>query len=490
MSEPYLIAWFLTAAGALMVLSVVLGRASGRLGIPSALLFLGLGMAAGSEGLGGFAFEDHRFAFRVGTVALALILFDGGFNTSFAAVRRGVGPALTLATLGVLLTAAITACVARLIGFSWPVALLVGAVTSSTDAAAVFSILRASGLHLKRRVGTILELESGLNDPVAIILTVALTDALVSGRTPGWSLAGGIVVQLVLGVAFGIGVGYGGRLVLRRLTLPIPGLYPVLTLGLVFLSFGLPSLFNGSGFLAVYLTGLVLGNGEVPYRTGLMRVHDALAWFGQVVMFLMLGLLVFPSDLLDVAGTGTLLGLGLVFIARPVAVVACLAPFRLPRREVIYVAWLGLRGAVPIVLATFPVLADAPRSHRMFHLVFFVVVVSVLVHGATVRWITERLGLRSTAPPPPPALLEITSVQRLSGELHAFYVHADTAVAGSTLAEIPFSGSAAVVLVVRGRTLIAPKGNTELLPGDHVFVACARDDLGFLRLIFGTEYEE
>lgn len=489
MSEPGLTAWFLTAAGALMALSVVLSRASGRLGVPAALLFLLVGVLAGAEGIAGFEFDDYEFAFRVGTISLVLILFDGGFNTPYTAVRRGLGPGLTLATAGVLATAGLLALGARWIGFDWPEALLIGAVVSSTDAAAVFSILRSSGLHLKRRVGTILELESGLNDPVAVILTVAVTNVLIGRGELRWDLLGAIAGQLAIGGVLGLAIGHAGRLLLRHLVLPIAGLYPVLTLGLALLAFGLPTLLDGSGFLAVYLTGLILGNGAVPYRTGLVRVHDAVAWFAQVAMFLMLGLLVLPSELLDVAGAGLFLGLFLCLVARPLAVLGCLAPFRLSPREGGYLAWVGLRGAVPIILATFPVLAEAPGAERLFHVVFFVVVVSVVLQGGTVRWLTRRLGLRSEAPPPPPAMLEITSVQDLSGQLLSFYVDEASALAGSPLREIPFPEGSAVVLVVRGRQLIAPKGDTELRPGDHVFVFCRPEDHALIRLLFGREYE-
>ncbi len=488
--EPNLTAWLLTLGGALLAISVLMSRASGRLGLPTALLFLCMGMLAGEEGLGRIVFDDYQFAFRAGTVALVFILFDGGFNTPLAAVRRGLVPSTVLATVGVAVTALVLALGARLLGLPWMLALLVGAVVSSTDAAAVFSILRSSGLHLKQRVGTILELESGLNDPMAVLLTLAITDQIVGGGPLGWRIVPDVVLQLVIGAAVGIALGRGSRFALRRTRLPAIGLYPVFTLGLALLTFGVATLLGGSGFLAVYLAGMVLGNGALPYHVGIRRVHDGVAWFSQVAMFLMLGLLVTPSRAIDVAGQGIALGLFLFVIARPLAVLPLLLPFRLPWREQFFLCWVGLRGAVPIVLATFPVLAGVPAGRYLFDVVFFVVLVSVLLQGGSVGWLTRKLSLESGAPPPPPAVLEVASAHDLEGELLAFYIGEASAVAGSPLSEVPFPGEAAVVMVVRGRTLIAPRGSTILRPGDHVYVVCTREDRDYVRLIMGQQYEE
>src|SRR4051812_25606228 len=292
--EPEATALLLTTCGLLLGISVIFSRASQRTGIPIALLFIVVGMLAGSEGLGHIAFDDYRFAFRVGGVALALILFDGGLNTPLATVRKAAAPAGLLATVGVAGTAVLVAAVAHALGLSWPEALLIGAVVSSTDAAAVFSVLRGSGTNLKRRVGTTLEVESGINDPVAVILTTALTHNLITaGRTSIWLMAGEAVVQMLVGGALGLAFGYGGRALLTRIRLPAGGLYPVLTLAIALLAFAVPTLLYGSGFLAVYVAGVVLGNGALPYRAGLLRVHDSLAWLSQVAMFLVLGLLAF-----------------------------------------------------------------------------------------------------------------------------------------------------------------------------------------------------
>jgi cell volume regulation protein A len=486
-AEPIATAVLLAIFGALLAVSTLFSRASQRFSVPVALVFLGIGMLAGSDGIGGIAFENYAFAFRIGTVALVLILFDGGLNTPLSAVRDAIRPAGVLATVGVVGTAGLVAAAAHAFHFDWPQALLLGAIVSSTDAAAVFSVLRTSGINLKRRVGTTLEVESGLNDPMAVILTMAMTAHLLQPESAlDWHLAVDVVREIVLGGALGVAIGWGGRLLLGRVRLPAGGLYPALTLGIACLSYSVPTLLHGSGFLAVYIAAVLIGNGPIPFRPGLLRVHDALAWLSQIVMFLVLGLLVFPSRLGEVAGIGLGLALFLAIVARPLVVALCLAPFReYTRRDVGYVGWVGLRGAVPIILATFPVLADAPGASRVFDVVFFIVVVNAIVPGATVPWVTRKLGLESGEPPAPRAVLEIESMQPLEGELLSFHIGGELAVAGVALRELPFPESASVVLIVRGRELLAPKGDTELLVGDHAYVFTRPADLPLVQLMFG-----
>jgi potassium/hydrogen antiporter len=489
--EPEAIALLLLTCGLLLAISVLFSRASQRFGVPIALLFLGVGMLAGSEGLGGIEFNNYRFAFRIGVLALALILFDGGLNTPLNAVRRAAGPAGVLATVGVAGTATLLAVGAHFLGVGWREALLLGAVVSSTDAAAVFAVLRGSGLQLKRRVGVTLEVESGINDPMAVILTTVLTQNLLTpGSTMSWWIPVEVTVQIAVGALVGAGVGYGGRYLLSRLALATGGLYPVMTLALGLVAFGLATLIHGSGFLAVYLAGLLLGNGPLPYRTGLLRVHDALAWLSQVGMFLILGLLVFPSRVLEVAPVGLAIALLLGFVVRPIVVWLCLLPFGYPRREVAYIGWVGLRGAVPIVLATFPVLAGAPGAARLFDLVFFIVVVNVLVQGGSVAWLTRKLGLQSKEPPAPQAVLAIESRQPLQGELMSFYIDEALVVVGVPLEELPLPEDSAVALIIRGSKLVPPKPGTVLQPGDHVHIIAPPADRAFIQLMFGRPEEE
>ncbi|MGH7512022.1 MAG: potassium/proton antiporter [Gemmatimonadales bacterium] len=490
-SEPFGTALLLATAGALMTASVLFSRASQRIGVPIALLFLLIGMLAGSEGIGGIAFDDYRFAFRLGSLALALILFDGGLNTPLAALRRTWAPATVLATAGVALTALAIAVPAHFWGLDWPQALVLGAVVSSTDAASVFAVLRGSGLQLKRRVGTTLELESGLNDPVAVILTVALSANLVSqGPIEPWRIGLEVGRELVIGAALGVGIGLGGRELLRRNPLPSGGLYPALTLALALLAYGVTTLIHGSGFLAVYLAGMILGNAPLPYHAGLLRVHDALAWLAQIGMFLVLGLLVFPSRLFEVAGIGLGLALILAIVVRPAIVALCLAPFRYPWRETTYIGWVGLRGAVPIVLATYPVLVGAPGADGIFHVVFFIVVVNALVPGATVAWVTRRLGLQASEPPAPQAVLAIESRLPLEGELISFYIDEALVVAGVSLEDLDFPDGSSVMLIVRGNRLVPPKGSTVLRPGDHVYMVTQPEDKPLMQLMFGRPEEE
>ncbi|HEY8259354.1 MAG TPA: potassium/proton antiporter [Gemmatimonadales bacterium] len=490
-NEPFATAVLLATCGVLLGASVVLSRASQRIGVPIALLFLLVGMMAGSEGIGGIAFANYGLAFRLGSIALALILFDGGLNTPIREVKSAWAPAGLLATVGTALTGALMAVLARLWGLSWPEALLLGAVVSSTDAASVFAVLRGSGLSLKRRVGVTLELESGLNDPVAVILTTALAHNLLHpGAVEGWRLGLDVVAQLAIGAAAGWAIGSGGRHVLNRLSLVSGGLYPAFTLALALLAYGAATLVNGSGFLSVYLAGLVLGNGPLPYRPALLRVHDALAWVAQIGMFLVLGLLVFPSKLAPVAAPGLGLALLLTVAVRPLVAAACLLPFRYPGKEILYIGWVGLRGAVPVVLATFPVLLAAPGAERLFHLVFFIVVANALVPGATVAWVTRRLGLQAAQSPAAHAVLGIESRLPLRGELLSFYVDEALVVAGVPLDDLDFPDGSSIMLVVRGDKLLPAKGSTVLEPGDHVYIVTQPEDRGLIQLMFGQPEEE
>ena len=484
--EPFATAVLLTILGTLVAVSVLFSRTIERLGVPVVLLFLVLGMVGGSEGLGGLAFENYALAVRLGTVALVLILFDGGLNTPAAAIRQVAVPAGLLATVGVALTAGLVMLFGRLLGLSWPVAALLGAVVSSTDAAAVFAVLRGGALHLRPRVERTIEVESCVNDPMAVILTTVLVEVVADGSSPGWSTLLQVPLQLVVGVTVGVGIGYVGRVVLRRFSLGTVGLIPALTLSLAFVSFGAATLAQGSGFLAVFVTAVVLASDPtLPYRAGLTRVHDAVAWLAQIGMFLMLGLLVFPSQLGDVAWQGLAVGLFLATIARPLATALCLLPLKFEPKEVAYIGWAGLRGAVPIILATFPLLAGVERADRLFNLVFFVVVVSSVIPGATLRVVTRKLGMLVPRRPAPPAVLEVNAAKHLEGELVPFYVDETVAVAGAKLSELDFPAGSSVLLVVRGETMLAARGNTRLQPGDHAFVFCSPDDRPLIELLFG-----
>jgi potassium/hydrogen antiporter len=489
-NEPIATAVLLTAFGVLLAASVGLSRVSAKLGLPVALLFLIVGVLAGAEGIGHIPFNDYHFAFRLGTTALVLILFDGGLNTSLSSARAVMFPAAVLATVGVIATAGLVAVAAHAIGVAWPLALLLGAIVSSTDAAAVFSVLTATGTRLRQRVGLTLEVESGLNDPMAVILTTALTAGLVTGgELSPLAMAIEVVREMVVGAVAGIAIAYAGRWLILRIRLPAAGLYPAFTLAIACLSFGVTTLIHGSGFLAVYVTGMVLGSGALPHAVGVRRVHDALGWLSQVLMFLLLGLLVYPSRVWHVASIGLTLALFLAFVARPVVTMLLLAPFRYRWRDSAYVGWVGLRGAVPIVLATIPVMANVAGSREIFDVVFFIVVVGALVPGATVPWAARLLRVESAAPPPPNASIEVDARAPLGDELRAYFISPHLAVAGALLSEIPFPQGAAVSMLERAGALIAPSGSTRVEPGDYVYVIAPPDNRPEVELLFGHAEE-
>ena len=489
-SVPIELAVTLLALGSLIAIAALVTRAS-RPSVPVALLFLGIGMLAGSEGIGGIEFEDHVLAYQLGTIALVLILFDGGLSTPFAHVRPALGPAMTLATVGVAVTAGGVAVAAHALGLDWTQAFLLGAVVSPTDAAAVFSVLRGSGIHLQHRVGATIELESGLNDPMAVLLMVAMTEVARRGHGVMLSLVWRVPMELAIGAAVGLGVALAGRVALRRVPPTIAGLIPVVTTAIAAIAYGGATVVHGSGLLVVYVAGLTFGGeDQLPDRAAVRRTHDFLAWTGQVGVFLTLGLLVYPSHLLAVAPVALALALCLLVVARPVAVALCLLPWRFRLHEVGYISWVGLRGAVPIVLATFPVLVGVAGAIDIFNLVFFVVVLGVVLQGATVPALTRRLGLVEVVPSPPTATIAISSRGPLATRIVTFRVDDQAAAANCTLAELPFPDQTAVALVVRGDELYAGRGVLRLLPGDHVSVVCRPEDEPALVRWFGERLDD
>lgn len=424
-------------------------------------------------------------AFRIGTAALAVILFDGGLNTSRDLIRRALAPAAALATIGVAGTAAIVAAGAWLMGLGWGEALLLGAIVSSTDAAAVFSILRGSHMNLRRRVAGTLDLESGLNDPVAVILTMTLALALTGEPVSAPDLVASIVVQLAVGAVLGVAIGLGGSWLLNRLNIQLAGLYPILTLAVALLAFSLPTLLQGSGYLAAYAAGVILGQRRLPYRSTILHSHNFIAWLAQVTMFLTMGLLVFPSDLREVAVPGLAIALILALVARPVAVFLCLTPFRFPIREQLYVAWVGLRGAVPIVLAMFPLLTGVDAAPALFNIVFFVVVVSVLLQGITAGPLSKWLRVQTPGVPMPSTVVELTGSGTAGGQIHSFWIHEHLLACGTTVGDLKLHGTAAIVLVLRKGELMPAEDDVTLQPDDHVYILCSATELPMVSLVFG-----
>lgn len=486
MGEPAATAALLAALGILLVLAGLASPISSRLGVPVLVVFLGLGMLAGSEGIGGIPFDDYALAFRLGTVALVFILFDGALNTAPEVVRRAALPAGLLATVSVVLTAALVALAGWMLGLPGHVALLVGSVVSSTDAAATFMVLRGSGVRLHRSTAATLELESGLNDPLAILLTLVATEIALGHAIGARDVTLLLVRQFGVGGIVGVTAGFAARSLLRNVRLPAGGLYPVLTVAVAFLSFGIAALLDGSGFVAVYATGLVLAAGPLPYGAGVRRVHDALAWLAQIMMFSLLGLLVFPSRLAQDAGIGLAIAAFLAFVARPLAAAAVLVPLRLPVRELLFISWVGLRGAVPIILGAFPLVRGYAGGDVVFHLVFFVVLASSFVPGATVPWVARWLGIAADGPPAPTTSVELVSLRPLPGEFVWYHVAPASAVAGATVRDIPLPEGSLVNLIVRGQEVVVPRGSTALRPGDQVCVFVLPGDRALLDLLFGS----
>ncbi|MCO8120897.1 potassium/proton antiporter [Stieleria sp. TO1_6] len=457
--------------GILLLLGIASNKFSARMGVPVLFVFLIVGMLAGSEGIGGIEFENYSLAHGIGTVALCIILFDGGIRTPYRSIQSAWKPAGVLATVGVFITALITGLAASwILGLSVLEGLLLGSIVGSTDASVVFSVLRGGGVHIRPKLANTLEVESGSNDPMAIFLTIGLIQVL-SGAVP---LGGGLLVlflnQIVLGSVVGLLVGWVGSLMLRHIRLEAAGLYPVMATALGLTSFGLAAAFGGSGFLSVYLTGIVIGNQRPVFHRGILLFHDAMAWICQILMFTALGILSFPSRLLEVAMPALAIAGVLIFVARPVAVFLCAAPFKFTRPELTFLSWVGLKGAVPITLATFPMLANLEGASVMFDVVFFVVLVSALVQGWTLPAVARYLKLDVPSRLPPPVTLEISSLGNVDGDIVDYFVDEECRAAGTMVKHLALPEGVVIALIVRDEQTILPQGRSTLESGDHVIV--------------------
>ncbi len=462
-ADLILIAGVLLAAG---IAGILLAD---RVRIPGLLLFLGLGMLAGSEGIGGIEFSNAELARTLGTIALVLILFEGGLTAGWSEIRPVLGTAASLATIGTLLTALVAGLGARLIfGLSTLEGMLVGAAIAATDSAAIFAVLRNS--TIEKRLARSLEGESGMNDPVALLLVIGFIEWI---QVPGFGLAdmaGLLALKLAVGTAIGLVLGRLAVRLLEKVPLPSDGIYPVATMAVAGLAYGLAEIAHGSGFLAVYLTALALGSARLPAKRTLTSFHEGLGWIAQISLFILLGLLIFPSNLDNVALKGLALSGLLIFVARPIATFAAtaLAPFN--SRERLMLGWAGLRGATPIWLATFPVVAGIGAGDELFAIVFFVVVSSTLVQGASFEPLARRLGLTTDEPALPRRLLESGRIRELGGEVIAYRLPDDAAAAGHRVRELELPREALVNVIVRDGHAIPPRGSTELQAGDELHI--------------------
>lgn len=460
---------YILVVGALLAAGLAGSLLAGRLRIPGLILFLALGMAIGSDGLGWIDLSNYELARTIGVVALALILFEGGLTAGWKEIRPQIGPILSLATLGTLITAVVTGVIATaLFDFSVLEGMLLGAIVSSTDGAAIFALLRES--TLKRPVARTLEGESGFNDPVAVLLVLGFIKWI---EDPGYGVVGMLgefVLEMGIGLLVGLAVGAFGTWVLRTARLASGGLYPVATLAAAALSFGIADVLHGSGFLAIYLTGLMLGGAAIPAQQTIVSFHQGAAWVAQLTMFLTLGLIVFPASLDEVAAEGIALALLIVFVSRPIAVFISTLPFGFSAPEKAVLGWAGLRGAVPVVLATFPVIADVPNSIEFFNIVFFAVVFSTLLQGATFEPIARRLGVTTDEPALPRPLAESGTIRRLGAEVLEFEVGPDDAVVGERVRDMGLPRDAVVNVIVRGGEAIPPRGSTVVHKGDRIHI--------------------
>jgi cell volume regulation protein A len=453
--------------GALLAGGLVASLAAARLRVPGLVLFLALGMALGSDGADWIEFNDYRLARTIGVIALALILFEGGLASGWREIRPVLGPGIALATLGTALTAVVAGLAAAwLLDLSTTEGLLLGSIVAATDGAAIFALLRGS--TLRRKLARTLEAESGLNDPVAVLLVLAFVEFATDPSYDLGDMAWLFVRQLTVGAAVGGLVGLAAAAGFRRARLATSGLYPVASLATGALAFGGADSLHGSGFLAVYIAGLALGSATIPAKQTITAFHDGLAWVAQLTMFLALGLLVFPGQLPDVALEGTVLALVVVFVARPLATLVATgtAGYSLAERGLL--GWAGLRGAVPVVLATFPVIDNVPHSVEFFNIVFFAVVLSTLLQGGTFEPLARRLGLTTAEPALPRPLAEPGTVRRLGAEVLEYPVAADDAIVGARVRDLGLPRDAVVNVIVREDQAIPPRGSTRLREGDRL----------------------
>jgi cell volume regulation protein A len=437
--------------------------------VPGLLLFLALGMLAGSEGVGGIDFANMKLARTLGTIALVLILFEGGLTSGWREIRPVLGTAASLATIGTTVTALIAGLFAKLLfGFGTLEAMIVGAAIAATDSAAIFAVLRHS--TLEKRLARSLEGESGMNDPVALLLVIGFIEWI---QTPGFGLAemaGLLALKLAVGIVVGVVLGRLAARALNAVRLPTDGIYPVATVAIAALAYGLAEVAHGSGLLATYLTALAIGSANIPARRTVVAFHEGLGWVAQIALFILLGLLVFPSRLDDVALKGIALSVLLIVVARPVATFLATALSPLNVREKAMLGWAGLRGATPIWLATFPVVAGIAGGQEEFAIVFFVVVTSTLVQGASFEPLANRLGLTTDEPALPRRLLESGRIQRMGGDVIAYRLPEGAAAAGHRVRELDLPREALLNVIVRDGEAVPPRGSTELREGDELHI--------------------
>ncbi|GGJ18091.1 potassium/proton antiporter [Deinococcus roseus] len=462
-------------AALLLILSIVTSKLSGRLGVPGLLLFLIIGMVAGSEGPGGIAFANYTITQFVGIIALVFILYTGGMETHWKSTKPILRRGIVLSTFGVLITTGVAGYAAMVL-FHLPLmqALLMGAVVASTDASAVFSVLKERALDLKGSIKPLLEFESGSNDPMAVFLTIGLIELIKHPDHPWYSIIPEFIQEMSIGAIFGLVLGRFAVMLFNRSNLMFDGLYSVLSLGLALLVYGITTVAGGSGFLAVYLAAIVIGNSEFIHRKSIIHFHDGISWLMSIGMFLILGLLVFPSQLLAVAQPAMLLALVLMFLARPLSVYLSTLFSKMPFAEKTMVAWVGLRGAVPITLATFPLLAGVEHSQTIFNAAFFIVLSSILIQGTSLPLVARWLNVGSKSSKEKPMPLDYTPTGRNKNDLQEITIPEHSPLNGVRIVDAHLPEEALLVLILRSGEYVIPRGSTELHTGDTLQILGSR----------------
>ncbi len=455
----------------LLIISVLAGKTSYRFGVPVLIFFLAIGMLAGSDGIGGIYFDNPKTAQFIGIVALNFILFSGGFETDLKSIKPVLRHGLTLSTIGVLLTtAAVGIFVWAVLDFTIYEGLLLGAIVSSTDSAAVFSILRTKSLALKNNLRPLLELESGSNDPMAYVLTIVFTGLVMNPEMTPVSSLPMFATQFVLGTATGLGFGMLSKIMINKIKLDFEGLYTVLAVALMFFVFASTDYIGGNGFLAVYLTAVYLGNQELIHKKKILKTFDGFAWLMQIVLFLTLGLLVFPSRIIPVIGTGLLISAFLILFARPLSVFISMIPFRMNFRCRVFISWVGLRGAVPIVFATYPLIAGVEKANLIFNIVFFISITSVLTQGTTMQLIGKWLNLILPENVRPRTLVDMERFESIKSYMHEIVIPESSAAAGREIVEIGFPKTANISIIQRGGKFLTPNGSTVIEANDKLYI--------------------
>jgi cell volume regulation protein A len=471
--------------GLLIFVSVISSKISDKFAIPVLLIFLLIGMIAGSEGIGGLYFNDPNLAKSVGIVALIFIIFSGGLDTEWSVIKPVMLPGIILSTAGVLLTAAIAGVFAvYILKFSLLEGMLLGSIVSSTDAPSVFNILRSKRISLKKPVKSLLEFESGSNDPMALFLTASFISLLTVPDTNAVSMLPLFILDMGVGGLVGYLMGKAMLLIIKHLKLESQGLYPVITISFVLLTYALAVHLHGNGILAVYLAGLIMGQVKFPNKKMVIRFHDGLAWLMQITMFVTLGMLVFPSSIPPLAAAGAIFTASLILVARPLGVFICLIPFKLGLRKKALISWVGLRGAVPIILATFPFMAGVPEAATIFNIVFFVVVMSVLIQGTSIPFFSKILELEEPLPKKPAYPIEFERTEAVDADLIDVIVPYNSEVVGKKLCDLKVPKKSLIVLIARGNKFIIPSGTTTIDGGDVLMTLSNEEDFSVLQKIF------